>query len=120
MGLVDGLAADEIGRGQRTGERRDRLDRAANDQRLAIRDAAGQAAGVVRAVDPAAAFAASRDHVVHATRGGRHDQVNWLARKRTLSMSIAENGSVRRSQCRNKNLTPVHGYFTNSSVNRPS
>ena len=52
--LVDGLAGDEVGRRQRPGERRDRLDRAADDERLAVRDAAGQAAGVVRAVDPAA------------------------------------------------------------------
>jgi len=54
VGLIDGLAGQEVGRGQRPGQRRDRLDRAADDERLAVRDAAGQPARIVRAVNPAA------------------------------------------------------------------
>ena len=62
--LVDRLAGDQVGRRQRAGQRRDRLDRAADDERLAVGDAAGQPAGVVRAVDPAAVLVAALDDVV--------------------------------------------------------
>ena len=62
--LLDGRAGQEVRGGQGTGEGRDRLDRAADDDRLAVRDAGRQAAGVVRAMDPATRLAAALDHVV--------------------------------------------------------
>ncbi len=64
MRLLDGLTGDEVGRRERPGEGRDRLDRAAHDERLAVGHPAGQAAGVVRPVDPMAGLAAALDDVV--------------------------------------------------------
>src|SRR6266576_606115 len=64
VGLLDRLAAQQIRRGEGPGERRDRLDRAADDERLAVRDAAGQPTGVVRPMDPAAVGRPALDHVV--------------------------------------------------------
>jgi hypothetical protein len=64
VGLLDRPAGDEIGRGQRPGEGGDRLHRAADDDGLPVRDAARQAAGVVRAMDPAARRISPGDDVV--------------------------------------------------------
>ena len=64
MRLLDGFAGQEVRRGERLRQGRDRLHRAADDERLAVRHAAGQPARVVRPVDPAAALAAPLDDVV--------------------------------------------------------
>ena len=54
----------EIGGGQRPRESGDRLHRAAHDERLAVRDPAGEAPGIVRAVDPRPVRLAALDDVV--------------------------------------------------------
>ena len=64
VGLVDRFSGHEVGRRQGPGERRDGLDRTANDERLAVRDATGQATGVVRSMDPPTAAVAALDDVV--------------------------------------------------------
>src|SRR6266540_210517 len=54
----------QVGRGEGPGERGDRLDGPAHDDRLAVGDPAGQSARVVGAVDPATVVIATLDDVV--------------------------------------------------------
>ena len=65
VSLLDGLARYQIRGGERPRQRRDRLYRAPHDDRLAVGDAALEAAGVVRGAEPAATCVATLDHVLN-------------------------------------------------------
>ena len=98
--LVDRFAGDEVGRRQRPGQRRDGLDRTPNDERLAVRDATGQATGVVRSMDPPTAAVAALDDVVD----GRSEPARLLEPETELD---ALDDVDAHDRCRQRGIEPA-------------
>src|SRR5205814_8845964 len=64
----------------------------------------------------------STEHIVHAARRGRYDQVDLSGRKCWLRErgKVRQGAHERRRRSPREKISPPHCHFTNSSVNRPS
>ena len=104
MRLLDLLAGDQIGRWEWSRQRADRLHGAAHHDRLAVRDAARQAASAIGAMHPAAIGRTALDHVMHL---GAEDAC-LLEAEAELHTLHALNAGDRCGECSVESAIPMH------------